>query len=332
MRCNILVSYIVVSVMAVGSLLSDLPALEAAGPRKESAAPARYRIPPSVLARPYKFAGETIPLNRRDVRDRIESEVNFLLLDARSVLTGWLKDVTRYAWLYDEILGKEKIPKDFILLTPILSRLGPQGNRSARYGRWALDKPCKDLEGTAMAVDSWRDDRQDPELATTCFARRIKKIRQEIGSPSWLLAAAAYVTSPKAIQGRMDAWKTKDIWALPLPDDSEEIISRWIALGIIYSHESDFGLVIKQAPPVTFDSVNGIVLTKDLPVAEMARLTNTPASRILDLNPKIKGSNGTIPAKSRGKYITHSLAVPTGKGWVLVKGLKSGGYLLKKKK
>ena len=323
--------YIFVSILTMGWLLPEVSPIEAAGPRKEAVASARYKIPRSVLAKPYTFAGEKIPLNRRRVRDRIESEINFLLLDARSVLTGWLMNVTRYGWLYDEILSKAKVPKDFILLTPILSRLTPQGSRGARYGQWALDKPCKGSGGVAMAVDSWRDDRLDPELATTCFARRIKKIRQDIHSPSWLLAAAAYVTSVKAIQESIDAWKTRDIWAMPLPDDAEEIITRWIALGLIYRHESDFGLAIKKASPATFDSVNGIVLTKDLPVAEIARMTNTPSTRILDLNPKIKGSNGVIPAKSKGKRITHSMAVPTGKGWVLVERLKKAGYLLKKK-
>ena len=40
----------------------------------------------------------------------------------------------------------------------------------------------------------------------------------------------------------------------------------------------------------TFDQVTGLQLTKDLPIAEIARMTGVPPREILRLNPKIKPS------------------------------------------
>ena len=59
----------------------------AAGPTKEARTNcSRYSLPSSLLNKPFYFAGELIPIQRPDVKSRISYQVNFLMLDARSVL------------------------------------------------------------------------------------------------------------------------------------------------------------------------------------------------------------------------------------------------------
>ncbi len=73
-----------------------------------------------------------------------------------------------------------------------------------------------------MGEDSWHDDRLDPELATKCFAARMKEIRKQLGSEGWLMPVAAYLTSTKTIQELQQRWDTKLFWDLPLPEFAEE--------------------------------------------------------------------------------------------------------------
>ncbi len=304
----------------------------AAGPSKDfRQASCQYSLPDTITRAPFRFAGEIIPLQRPDVRARILYQVNFLLMDARSVLSEWLTEKIRYWWLLKETLAKEGVPEDFVLFSFVLSGLGKSEFRGPGAGVWALDKPCSRAEGVEMFEDAWHDDRMDMELATRCFAARIKAIRAQLGA-GWLMAAAAYVTSPKTVEDLTRTWDTRSYWDLPLPEIAEELIVRWIALGIINSHREAYRLGHRDVQPFTFDQVSQLILSKDLPVGEIARMSGVSAREILDLNPKIKPSSGILPAKVNGKPLTHTIAAPKGRGQDIVDKLNKEGYLEPSKK
>jgi hypothetical protein len=302
---------------------------KAAGPTKQSRPNCtRYALPPSLLAKPFYFAGELVPIQRADVQSRVLHQINFLLFDARSVLTDWLSEKSRYAWIFDEGLRKEGVPDEFVLFAPVLSALTLKASsRSPVAGWWALEKPCATSDGVELTEDSWHDDRLDLELSTRCFAARLKDARKELGGAGWLMTAAAYVTSTKTIQDFRKRWNTDHYWDLPLPENAEDLVVRWIALWIINSHRDVYGLKFKDSAPFTFDQVTGLVLSKDLSVAEIAHITGVPPREILELNPRIKAATPVLPAKAKGKNLSHTIAAPKGKGWVLVDKLKKEGYV-----
>jgi len=298
---------------------------EGAPPAPEVTA-CRYSLPPTLLRQPFRFAGEVIPLQRADVKARIISQVNFLLLDARSVLSNWLTERSRYSWIFRESFAKGGVPEEFASFAPVLSGLSRPGVRSSAAGVWYLEKPCGPDEGVEMSEDAWHDDRLDFELATRCFASRIKAIHKEVGS-GWLMAAAAYVTSAKTIQELQQKWETRSYWDLPLPDPAEDLVVRWMAFSIISAHPETYGLRMKPVRPLTFDHVSGLVLAKDLHVADLARIVGVSPRELLDLNPQIKASSGVLPALVGGKPYSHSIAAPKVKGWVVVDVLKKEGYI-----
>lgn len=324
----------VVTVVLVGAFIFGFglyaPYSKAAGPKKEPRPNcSRYSLPSALLNKPFYFAGELIPIQRPDVQSRILHQTNFLLLDARSVLTEWLSEKSRYAWIFDEVLRKESVPSEFVLFGPVLSALTLKAStRTPVAGWWALEKPCvASSDGVEMLEDAWHDDRMDLELSTRCFAARLKEARKELGGVSWLMTAAAYVTSTKTIQGLRQRWNADQYWDLPLPDNAEDLVVRWIALWIINTHREVYGLKFKDSPPFTFDQVTGLVLNKDLPVAEIAHMTGVPPREILELNPRIKATSPVLPATAKGKSVSHTIAAPKDKGWVLVEKLKKEGYL-----
>jgi len=304
-----------------------------AGPTKqgEQTSPT-HSLPLSITGKPFKFAGEIIPLQRKDVRSRIEFQANFLLLDARSVVTLWLTEESRQTWILEEVFGKEGIPREFVWLAPLLSRMKRSAAKRHEGGMWALEKPCSSESGLNMFSNEWYDDRMDVELSTRCFATTIKAIRGKLKTNSWLLAVAAYMTSTQNVDNLMQKWNAKSFWDIPFDENPELLIPRWVALTIIGSHGSSYGLKFTKPAPLTFDQVTGLILTKDLPIAEIARITGVPPREILELNPKIKPSAGLFPAKVAGKQQAHTIAAPRGKGWVLVNKLKEMGFLAPAKK
>jgi len=308
----------------------DLPAQ---GPKKQGeAADPRYSLPESVLNKPFRFAQELIPLDRPEVRCRIRSELNLLLIDARAVLTVWLTEESRRAWILDEVFQKEGIPNEFVLLAPIVSRMKRPGWKGSDGGIWALEKPCSSEQGVAMSSDDWHDDKMDSELCTKCFATQIKELRKELGDRGWLLTVAAYLSSKQTVKELKQKWNAESFWDLPPVDNAETLIPRWIALGIINSHRAAYGLKLKAPEPLVFDQVTGVVLAKDLPVAEVARMTGVPPRVILELNPKIKPSTGMFGAKAGGKPYVHNIATPRGKGQALMEQLKKDGFLAQEAK
>ncbi len=284
-------------------------------------------MPPSITRKPFKFAGEIIPLDRTDVRKRIQFQMNFLLLDARSVLTLWLTEEGRQAWILDEVFAKEGIPREFVWLAPVMSRMKRDRGKRHEGGMWALEKPCPSRYGLNMLSNEWYDDRLDVELSTKCFAAGIKEIRGKLGTKSWLMAAAAYMTSVQSVEGLMQRWNTKKFWDIPFDDNPELLIPRWIALRIISSNGSWYGLKFKKPEPLTFDQVTGLRLKRDLPIAEIARMTGVAPRQILELNPKVRPSAGVFPARVSGKSPTYTIATPRGKGLMLVNKLRKQGFL-----
>ncbi|MGC8603839.1 MAG: hypothetical protein ACP5VS_09145 [Desulfomonilaceae bacterium] len=286
-----------------------------------------FAIPTPLITGGFELGGEKVPLTRPDVKARIEFQINFLLFDARSVLGEWLKEKRKYSWIFEEIFSKQGIPTDFAWLAPVLSGISRSLNsHSTSTGVWGLDRPCDASEGVEMHDDSWRDDRLDIHLATNCFASRIKKLKQELGV-GWLMTAVAYTLSPKTTKNLMEKWNSSSVWDIPMPTSLEDMLGRWAALKIIGMNRSLYGLKYSDPAPLTYDNITSIELTRDLSIGEVANFVKVSPRLILELNPKIKPNSGIFPAKMNGKPLTHSIAVPSGSGRVLLNKLQELGYL-----
>ncbi len=319
--------------LAILSLVIFSSQPEAAPPTKGNKAKSSeiecpyFRIPESLLTTGFELGGEKIPIARPDVKARIEFQINFLLLDARSVLAEWMNEKRKYSWILEEILSKEGVPRDFSWLSPVLKGVNrASSSRFSPVGVWSLDKPCGSIDGVEMYNEAWRDDRLDIHLATKCFASRIKALKAEFGD-GWLIASVAYILSVQNVKELTQSWGSANVWDIPLPDEIEDMLSRWAAFKIIGTHRSHYGLRFPDPPPLTYDNLSAIELSKDLSVTDIARFINVPAKLILELNPKIKIGAAVFPAKNNGKILTHSIAVPSGTGKVLLRKLQEAGYV-----
>ncbi len=284
----------------------------------------RFDLPPE-LGKEYDFLGQKLRLDRPDLRSRLISQVNFLLYDARSVLTEWLLEKTRSNWILRETFSKNGVPEDFIWLAPVMAGAA-RSSKPQGVGAWLLDKPCSAIEGVEMRDNSFMDDRLDIQLSTKCFAHRISSLHNDYNF-NWFMATVAYLLSPKTTTEIIDKYGTSNPWDIPLPKNIEDMLDRWIALKIIYTNRQYYGLEFKDPAPFIFDQLSDVRLSKDLPVAEIAKILSVSPRLILEINPKIKTTPGIFPAKADGKQLTHTIAAPSGKGVLLLKKLEELGYV-----
>lgn len=305
----------------------------------------RYGLPPELEKRGLRFGGETVPLDRADVYDRIVREINYLLLDRRSLVLVWLFRADSLGPVILPVLRKYELPPETIFLAAIESSYNPRALSSAgAFGYWQFLRAtatrgpvgCDEYDWK-MEMAKWRDDRADLVKSTHSAARYLAWMDRRMpvkldgkpdreGFKSLLLSAAAYNGGPKRVTERLNLFGGDSYWDLPLPAETERYVPRWIAVSIISSYRSFYGIQIPRRNPVSFEKVAKVRLKKDLSMATMAGFLNTTPRVVWELNSCIPSEKGVFPAKSGIRAIDHTIYIPAGTRKKFLSQLKAHGY------
>ncbi|MEJ2716427.1 MAG: lytic transglycosylase domain-containing protein [Deltaproteobacteria bacterium] len=306
----------------------------------------RYEFPPELRAKGLVFAGEKIPIQRADVRDRILKEINYLLMDRRSRVLLWLARSDALKSVILPVLRKYQLPHEFLYLAAIESSYDSRALSSAgAFGYWQFMKAtatrgpsdCEQYDWQ-MSITKWKDERADLVGSSHSAARylawmnrvltvRLPGKKEREGFGNWLLAAAAYNAGPGRVMERLGSYGADSYWDVPLPPETEAYVPRWIAIGIISRHRAFFGVDISRRRRVMFDTVRRIRLRKDLTFAEMARLLNTTPRAIWALNTQIPPEKAVFPARSKRRVLRHDINIPLGTRKKFLAQLKAHGYV-----
>ncbi len=308
-------------------------------PPPPSVLPAGRRPLPESVLQGFFFCSERIPLERADVRLRVEHQIEYLMTDFRETTGIWLKRRDRYAGVILNLLLKEGVPREFVLLPALESGYDrSQISPSMAGGWWQFVKPTaiggqagdKELDWTLHAND-WKDERMDLVVATRSAARYLKWLRSKTADArnggSWITAAAAYNAGLTEIRYRIGAYNTASYWDMKLPLETEEYVPRWIALSIIDSHRAFYGLEVPEIAPMQFDTLEDVVLTHDLPLTVLASLTESSVRFIREINGGLKRGVSSFPARRNEREIIHTIHVPGGCKDDVLKSLRQLDYL-----
>ena len=306
----------------------------------------RYGFPSYIEKRGLVFAGESVPIRRREVRKRILKEINYILQDKRALVLMWLRRADALKSVVTPILRQYRLPEEFIYLAAIESSYNSRSLSSAgAYGYWqfiratALKGPGRsDKYDWTMDITRWKDERADLIHSTHSAARylawmnRVKKVNvtgqpEREGFNSWFLAAAAYNAGPSRVVERLNAYGAKTYWDVVLPGETERYVPRWIALSLISKHRNFYGVQVARQRPLSFDTLEKVRLKKDLGFAAMARLLGTTPRTVWALNTQIPPEKGVFPARHRGRQIEHKINVPLGTRSKFVEELAKHGFM-----
>lgn len=233
----------------------------------------------------------TIPMTPNRI---VEQTMNDFLQNRRAVLQVWASRGQIYFPMIEKIFAEEGIPEELKYLALGESGLNPSAKSPAgAVGMWQFMPVTGRGEG--LRVDSWVDERRDPEKATRAAARHIKALHRDYNG-RWHLTLAGYNCSYRCITRAVtrsghsmeDPPSYWDVYP-NLPKETRGFVPKFIATALILSNPDMYGIPVQDlGQRLEYDvvQVKGMLRLEDA-----ARLAGTDVSTLRTLNPALlKGS------------------------------------------
>ncbi|PHS60751.1 MAG: murein transglycosylase [Flavobacterium sp.] len=189
------------------------------------------------------FAGEPVPLDNPDIRERMDRE---LLVNTYWQSNGLLlfKRAHKYFPIIEPLLKKYGLPDDFKYL--VVAESGLMNNRSpaGAAGFWHFMKGTGKEYG--LEINSYVDERYNLEIATRVAAEYLISAKKKFGS--WTLAAAAYNAGRGGIakqQTRQQA--SNSYYDLLLNSETSRYVFRILAFKEIMSNPQKYGFNFRES-------------------------------------------------------------------------------------
>lgn len=192
-----------------------------------------YALP---LPKNIDFAGEPVPLQNPDIRERLDHE---LLVNTYWQSNGLLlfKRAHKYFPIIEPILKKYNVPDDFKYLAVAESGLQQVVSPAGAAGFWQLMKGTAKENG--LEVNSNVDERYNIEMATMAACDYLIASKERFGS--WTLAAAAYNAGNYGIAKQQERQDVHSYYDLLLGTETKRYVFRIIALKEILGHPYKYG-------------------------------------------------------------------------------------------
>ena len=182
------------------------------------------------------FAGDSIPLNEPEVRERLEKE---LLINRywHSNTAQWIRRSARWFPVIDSILKSNGIPADFRYLVAIESGFENVVSPRGASGFWQL------MEGTArefgLVINPEIDERLDPEIAGTAACKLLKRGHAEFNN--WTAAAVSYNVGIHGLRSVMEAQYSDSYFDLLINQESSRYLFRILSAKLILENPERYG-------------------------------------------------------------------------------------------
>ncbi|MEZ4983344.1 MAG: transglycosylase SLT domain-containing protein [Saprospiraceae bacterium] len=192
------------------------------------------------LDKDFDFAGEALPMENFDVRERLEREILRNAYYHSSTLLN-LKKSSRFLPIIEPILKKNGVPDDFKYLAVAESDLANPTSPAGAKGYWQF------LKGTALEygleVNGEVDERMHLEMATEAACKLLKAYKEQQGS--WTMAAAAYNMGSYGLSKEKTAQHTDYYYDMNLNEETGRYIFRIMAFKEIISNPKKYGFYLE---------------------------------------------------------------------------------------
>ena len=200
-----------------------------------------YKIKALKLSPNLNLAGEIVPLDQPDIKERMDRE---LLVNTYWQSNGLLliKRANKYFPVLEPLLKKYGLPDDFKYLAVAESALIDETSSAGAAGFWHFLKSTGKEYG--LEINKNVDERYNIEKSTKVAAEYLKKSKERFGS--WTLAAAAYNAGNARIANSLETQKVTSYYDVLLPDETERYVFRIIALKEVLSNPKAYGFIFDQ--------------------------------------------------------------------------------------
>lgn len=258
-----------------------------------------------VMSRQFQPAITTVPMPMNRL---VESSIKYLLKEPDKHLNHWLSRSETYLPMVETIFAEVGVPDELKYLAMIESGLNPRARSWARaVGMWQFIAATGKYYG--LEVNSWVDDRMDPEKATRAAALHLKDLYARYGD--WHTALAGYNCSPRCIKRAINRAKSNghpnpSYWDMYpyLPRETRGYVPMFVAASLIASNPEAFDVPpVKPGPAYEYQlvPVQGM-----LSLAELAKMASSDEATLKALNPNLR--RGSLPPSTGVFY----LRIPVG--------------------
>jgi hypothetical protein len=271
------------------------------------------------------FAGETLSLERYDLHERYDREINsFVYFHSTTLLL--IKRANRFFPIIEPILKKNGIPDDFKYLAVIESSLNPRAYSPAKAaGLWQFMPETGKRYG--LEISDEVDERYSVEKSTEAACKYLKSAYSRY--KNWTSAAISY----NAGEGRIDDELYKqsgenglDLW---LVEESSRYYFRMVAAKYIFESPIRYGFLLYEHQlykPMEFKRVEVQENINDL--AAFAKEQGITYAQLKDFNSWLRNRKLTVTAKNMKNQKpaqpskSYTLLIPTKNSLYYKKGEK----------
>ena len=242
------------------------------------------------------LAGEIVPLNDFEVRERLEREILVnTFWQSQTILL--LKKSKRWFPEIERILKQEVVPDDFKYLALAESGLSNVVSPSNAAGFWHFLPSTAKQYG--LIVNAEVDERYHLEKATIAACKYLKEAYAKFGS--WSLVAASYNMGIDGLQKQMATQKQKNYFNLLLNDETARYIFRILALKEIGGNPAKYGFKLENTD--FYKPLKSKTLLVDSSITDIAQFAINQKinyKQIKLLNPWLR--QNTLSNKTKEKY------------------------------
>jgi membrane-bound lytic murein transglycosylase D len=254
------------------------------------------------LNQDFSFAGEKVPMDNFDVRERLERELLVSTYQHASTLLS-LKKAARYFPYFEKVFKEKGIPLDFKYMAVAESNLNNVVSSAGAKGIWQFMESAASYYG--LEVNAEVDERYHPEKATGAAAQFILDHHRRFSS--WTLAAAAYNMGGTRIGKELTTQGSNNYYDLQINEETSRYVFRLLAYKAIFENPETFGYYLEKEehyPPL--DRFKLVEVNTAIPdLAKFAREQGTTYRMLKLYNPWLISTRLSNPEKK-----TYSIKIP----------------------
>lgn len=249
------------------------------------------------LPKTLTFAGEEVPLDDPEVRERLDRELTVTGYWHSNTIQN-LKLANRWFPIIESTLKENGIPGDFKYLAMAESGLRNVISPSGAHGYWQFLENTGEHYG--LTINGEVDERYDMEKSCKAAAQYFKDAHAKFGN--WTLAAASYNAGMGAIEGAVNYQDEHSYYDLYFREETSRYVFRALAFKIIYEHTQDYGFFLTKEDLYDPLEYSEVAVTTSIPnLAEFAKKNGTNYKLLKYYNPWLRSDMLTV--KPGQKYM-----------------------------